>query len=194
MAAVAPQSTPQQPRSAEPSMEEILASIRKIIAEDQKALDAKAGEVVAPALEAAPAVNDDDADVLDLASLRPAPPAAPAALAEAVVVAPPPAVEPVVAEAVAAPEAEIAAAPAIAAPASPQPQAERLISDTTASTTTAAFSSLANAVFTQQARTMDDLVTEMLRPMLTAWLDDHLPALVERLVKAEIERVARGGR
>jgi cell pole-organizing protein PopZ len=32
----------------------------------------------------------------------------------------------------------------------------------------------------------------MLRPMLKAWLDDHLPAIVERLVSAEIERVARG--
>lgn len=164
-------------------MEEILASIRKIIAEDQKVLESKAAEAFAPALEAAPAVNDDDADVLDLASLRPAAPA-PAFSAEApVVVAPPP-----------APPVESAAAPApqYAAPATTEP--ERLISSTTAHSASAAFSSLANAVFTQQARTMDDLVTEMLRPMLTAWLDDHLPALVERLVKAEIERVARGGR
>jgi cell pole-organizing protein PopZ len=34
----------------------------------------------------------------------------------------------------------------------------------------------------------------MLRPMLKQWLDDNLPAVVERLVRAEIERVARGGR
>jgi cell pole-organizing protein PopZ len=33
----------------------------------------------------------------------------------------------------------------------------------------------------------------MLRPMLKEWLDDHLPDVVERLVRAEIERVARGG-
>jgi hypothetical protein len=32
---------------------------------------------------------------------------------------------------------------------------------------------------------------EMLRPMLKAWLDDNLPSLVERLVRAEIERVTR---
>ena len=32
---------------------------------------------------------------------------------------------------------------------------------------------------------------DMLRPMLKAWLDDNLPPLVERLVRAEIERVAR---
>jgi uncharacterized protein len=35
---------------------------------------------------------------------------------------------------------------------------------------------------------------EMLRPMLKQWLDDNLPVIVERLVRAEIERVARGGR
>jgi cell pole-organizing protein PopZ len=35
-------------------------------------------------------------------------------------------------------------------------------------------------------------VREMLRPMLKGWLDDNLPGLVERLVRAEIERVSRG--
>jgi cell pole-organizing protein PopZ len=33
---------------------------------------------------------------------------------------------------------------------------------------------------------------EMLRPLLKAWLDDNLPAMVERLVQAEIRRVTRG--
>ena len=41
---------------------------------------------------------------------------------------------------------------------------------------------------------MDEMAREMLRPMLKAWLDDNLPVMVERLVRAEIERVARGGR
>jgi uncharacterized protein len=41
---------------------------------------------------------------------------------------------------------------------------------------------------------MEDIVRKMLRPMLKTWLDDNLPILVERLVRAEIERVARGGR
>ncbi len=36
------------------------------------------------------------------------------------------------------------------------------------------------------------LTREMLRPMLKTWLDDNLPVIVERLVSAEIERVARG--
>ena len=44
----------------------------------------------------------------------------------------------------------------------------------------------------QNARTLEDLVREMLRPMLKSWLDDNLPSLVERIVKAEIERVSRG--
>ena len=42
-------------------------------------------------------------------------------------------------------------------------------------------------------RTLEDVVRELLRPMLKEWLDDHLPPLVERLVKDEIARlVARG--
>ena len=56
----------------------------------------------------------------------------------------------------------------------------------------AAFNSLAQTVLVANSRTLDDLVREMLRPMLKAWLDDNLPNMVERLVRAEIERVARG--
>ena len=50
----------------------------------------------------------------------------------------------------------------------------------------------AETVLVQNSRTLDDLVREMLRPMLKAWLDDNLPTLVERMVRAEIERVSRG--
>ena len=55
-----------------------------------------------------------------------------------------------------------------------------------------AFSSLAYTVLAQNSRTLEDLVREMLKPMLKAWLDDNLPNMVERLVRAEIERVSRG--
>ena len=55
-----------------------------------------------------------------------------------------------------------------------------------------AFASLTHTVLSQNARTLDDLVKDMLRPMLKSWLDDNLPSLVERLVRAEIERVSRG--
>ena len=40
--------------------------------------------------------------------------------------------------------------------------------------------------------TLEEVVRETLRPMLTSWLDENLPRLVERMVQAEIERVARG--
>ena len=43
-------------------------------------------------------------------------------------------------------------------------------------------------------RSPSEMAREMLRPMIKAWLDENLPAMVERLVRAEIQRVARGGR
>lgn len=55
-----------------------------------------------------------------------------------------------------------------------------------------AFSALAHTILAQNARTLEDLVAEMLQPMLKNWLDDNLPALVERLVQEEIQRVSRG--
>ena len=57
-----------------------------------------------------------------------------------------------------------------------------------------AFSALAHTILAQNARTLEDLVAEMLRPMLCEWLDENLPGLVERLVKEEIQRVSRGRR
>ena len=47
-------------------------------------------------------------------------------------------------------------------------------------------------MLSQNARTLEDLVKEMLRPMLKSWLDDNLPGMVERMVRAEIDRVSRG--
>ena len=42
----------------------------------------------------------------------------------------------------------------------------------------------------ENVRTLEDLVREMLQPMLRSWLDDNLPTLVERLVLVEIARIA----
>ena len=67
-----------------------------------------------------------------------------------------------------------------------------ILSRSTVSAVESAFNSLANTVLSNNARTLEDLVKEMLRPMLKSWLDDNLPGLVERIVKAEIERVSRG--
>jgi uncharacterized protein len=69
---------------------------------------------------------------------------------------------------------------------------QQILSRTTVSAVESAFNTLANTVLSNNARTLEDLVKEMLRPMLKSWLDDNLPALVERIVKAEIERVSRG--
>ena len=74
------------------------------------------------------------------------------------------------------------------------PPARPMLSHSTVSAVESAFNSLANTVLSNNARTLEDLVKEMLRPMLKSWLDDNLPGLVERIVKAEIERVSRGGR
>ena len=177
-------------------MEEILASIRRIIAEDQKVLDAKAETPAGAALtETAPAASDDvdedEDEAFDLASI--APPRVAVPTPEPVSAPLFPELRPIVSQSVTPLREAPAAAPT--ATAAPITEVETpLISAATQSAASAAFQSLTHTVFTQQSKTMDELVSEMLRPMLTSWLDEHLPALVERLVKAEIERVARGGR
>jgi uncharacterized protein len=72
------------------------------------------------------------------------------------------------------------------------PAPQQILSRSTVSAVESAFNSLANTVLSNNARTLEDLVKEMLRPMLKSWLDDNLPGLVERIVKKEIERVSRG--
>jgi uncharacterized protein len=230
------QTKPQEGANAhEPSMDEILASIRKIIADEQTVKPASTPVPVAkaaPALPVAaplqpvraapgPAHNHDD-DVLDLADVtistpgqvsvdandldfrtaideEPAPapvvpetppPAPPAPIVNATQMfhAPLPVVEAPI-------PAPVAVSPPPAAPASlPAAEAPSLLSHQTDAAVSSAFHSLSNTFLSQNARTLDDLVKDMLRPMLKSWLDDNLPTLVERLVRAEIERVARGGR
>jgi cell pole-organizing protein PopZ len=80
--------------------------------------------------------------------------------------------------------------PPFESPPSQPPQ--QILSRSTVSAVESAFNTLANTVLSNNARTLEDLVKEMLRPMLKSWLDDNLPGLVERIVKAEIERVSRG--
>jgi uncharacterized protein len=177
-------------KAHEPSMEEILASIRRIIADDQAT---KPAEAVAPEPE----------DVLDLAEV-----AEPVVRPRAVAPEPEPepalldfdaidfdAPEPVAREPEPLPERPAPPSPppqpAFQAP-RPEPEPEALVSPATDASVSGAFNLLAHTVLTQNARTLEDLVKEMLRPMLKSWLDDNLPAVVERLVRAEIERVSRG--
>jgi cell pole-organizing protein PopZ len=182
-------------KTSEPSMEEILASIRKIIADDQSAtvkqaeppppapappvLAAPVEDVLDLAVEATAAEpqSQDDIDLL-FAEPEPEP-------------APPPPPPPPVAVAAPLPPSPVAVAP----PTAPPPGADSDIISAAASASVAnAFASLNNTLITGNARTLEDLVKDMMKPMLRTWLDDNLPVIVERLVKAEIERVTRGGR
>jgi cell pole-organizing protein PopZ len=207
----------------EPSMEEILASIRRIIADDDASKTAKPPEPAAapsrPAPPAAAGNSQDDIDAM-LANLDP-PPAAPGSdvldLTEAMAApdedagpaptfrtidaasdviftdrAPDPQPEPAVRiiEEPRRPVPPAAVPPPIAAP-PPEPD-RALISASTVAAVDSAFNTLANTVIGQNARTLEDLVKEMLRPLLKSWLDDNLPGVVDRIVRAEIERVSRG--
>ncbi len=180
-------------------MEEILASIRRIIADDQATKPAEAlpepepddvldlAEVAQPvvrprAVAPEPEPLDFDAIDFDAPAFEPEPKPEPKPVAAAPL--PPPAAPPQPAVQAAArprePEPELAFEP------------EALVSPSTDASVSGAFNLLAHTVLTQNARTLEDLVKEMLRPMLKSWLDDNLPAVVERLVRAEIERVSRG--
>lgn len=111
---------------------------------------------------------------------------------------------------VAEPKAEdMASAPAVgpeaAAPTNPSVKAEseeaamreaRLVAPEAAAAAAAAVGGLVKrlagergTLVSRSGPTLEDLVREEMRPLLKAWLDENLPGLVERLVRAEIERV-----
>ena len=222
-----------QQRAHEPSMEEILASIRRIIADDAPAAEAPPAPAraeqtfrSASVREAAfresaprPAPVETPAPT-PLAPDRPANAEAPSysgriarpeafsALTarlgltqpEARAPAPQPAPEaapaPVetfdvsqaIVDVVSEDLAQRAAAPAeLAEPA-------QMLSHEADAAVAAQFGKLSDALMANNAQRLDEMARQMLRPMLKSWLDDNLPVLVERLVRAEIERVARGGR
>ena len=86
-------------------------------------------------------------------------------------------------------------------PPAPSPAADRrapdagergLLSAPAAAAVDTAFNALAHTVQARDSRTLEDFISELLRPMLKTWLDENLPAMVERLVRDEIERVSRG--
>ena len=66
-----------------------------------------------------------------------------------------------------------------------------LLSHETSAAVGSAFYTLTQAVRKQNSQTLEDLVREILQPRLASWLDDNLPGLVERMVRTEIERIAR---
>lgn len=92
-----------------------------------------------------------------------------------------------------APATRQEAAPALPdAPVQAAPARPALVSEHTSRQVAAAFEELSEAFASRSRKTFDEMAEEMLRPMLQDWLDNNLPTLVERLVREEIERVARG--
>ncbi len=185
-------------RAHEPSMEEILASIRSIIADDREPPAAsapapKAGSAAGPQIVY---TNNAVPPARPVASTPEAAPPSPAPAVAApspkvVWEKPEPAAEPAPAAQPAAAAAPDAPAPGSnAAPAEEEPFA----SPETEAVVAASFQALSASVAMQSTAMIENLTREMLRPMLKSWLDDNLPAIVERLVRAEIQRVARGAR
>ena len=184
----------QPAKGQEPSMEEILASIRRIIADDGPANEttesrqanvATARESaaqapprpsarIAPADAAAstPPMTEEEIDSM-LAHLRGTPrqPSAGSARTEAAAASEP--------------------APTLDAPRAAVEE-RGLLSAATTAAVDAAFDTLARTAQARGGRTLEEVVSELLRPMLKSWLDENLPEMVERLVRAEIERVSRG--
>ncbi|MDA1101071.1 MAG: DUF2497 domain-containing protein [Proteobacteria bacterium] len=200
--------TEDEDNEREPTMEEILASIRRIISDDEEQDGGKpeedGGEPEEEGEEEAPEEPaEDDGDVLELTEVAPdiddvpdlepeLDPSLESAVEEEV--------DPVPVDdfdniAVAAP------APAPAAPApppAPLPAADlhTLLSDHAADLTTETFSGLTGAVSAARGmpmgyahQTLEELVKDLLRPMLKEWLDGNLPTLVERLVEKEIVKL-----
>jgi cell pole-organizing protein PopZ len=70
-------------------------------------------------------------------------------------------------------------------------QQTTLLSPRADAAVTSAFNHLAGTILATNSRTIEQMAEDMMRPMLKDWLDDNLPPLVERLVREEIERVSR---
>ena len=170
--------------SQEPTMEEILASIRRIISED----DAPAEAEPAPEPEAEPVAEEPaEDDVLELTD--PIEPAAPVeSVGDIDIYSPEPEPEP-------APEPPPPPAPEPSVPSgfSRDEVAETLVGDHAATLAASAFGSLSSALLMpKDGRTLEDVVRELLRPLLKEWLDQNLPRIVEAKVEEEVHRIARG--
>lgn len=157
--------------SREPSMEDILSSIRKVIARE----DAPSAPP-APSLSRGTPAAEPDILELDDESVDEAPAGS------------------------AAPAAGAAAAAAAATPDAPPARSDELVDAAAADAARRSLDALSAAVAPVQppatpapaptaSRTLDDVVTEALRPMLKQWLDTNLPPLVETMVAKEIARI-----
>ncbi|MDQ1231354.1 DUF2497 domain-containing protein [Sphingomonas sp. SORGH_AS_0879] len=185
--------------SAEPSMEEILSSIKRIIAEE--------GEVPArqrrqPRPVASPVDEDDSPEVLELSDPMPLRMKVEAAAARAAESALRPAVEAAMAQAsepvAQAPTPAPVPAPAAKAEAQAMDDGEEaIVSPRAAEASRGSLEALSRMMVKPEPSsdgTLEGLVRDMLRPMLREWLDTHLPGMVEAMVAREIARITREGR
>jgi cell pole-organizing protein PopZ len=172
-------------RAYEPSMEEILASIRNIIADEKPSIAPLADESAEADLPARQAAGEPALAVSALAALSDGqlPPHIPRVVWQ----------QPTVARAPASVASPAATADENISP-SGEAVEEPLISRETDAAVSHSFETLAVGLVAQNPALVEGIVREMIRPMLKTWLDDNLPSVVERLVRAEIQRVARGGR
>lgn len=193
--------------SQEPSMEEILASIRRIIAEDTSE-PAKPDPVSVSVPMMAPIMPKDD--ILELTELAPEEPP-PGPMGQSSIddlFRMPPPMEPMREEPVFEEEPpppppmpeRTYREPPPREPPPYDPMEEGIVSAATAAASAAAFASIAghgrrmlpgDTYLGNGAVTLEEIVRDMLRPLLKDWLDMHLPGITERLVREEIDRIAR---
>ena len=178
----------------EPTMEEILASIRRIISEDEPAAEAPAAAapaalhvvepepVHAPEPEPAPMAAEEHEDILELTDpVVEAPPAVETHGDIEISTAPEPAPAPAP---VRAPEPVMVAARTY--------DHEPLVGDAVSDAAASAFGRLSQRIaMPADGTTLEDVVRELLKPLLKSWLDEHLRAIVEAKVEEEVERVRR---
>jgi uncharacterized protein len=167
----------------EPTMEEILASIRRIISEDDAPpSEAEAAAPEPEALHVAPEPEPEPEpvaeDVLELTQ-RVEPPAESVGDLDVYTKAEP---EPAP---VPQPTSDIVAVAA-------GDDDEELVGESTAFAAASAFGNLTASIpMPAPGRTLEDLARELLRPLLKAWLDENLPRIVESKVAEEVDRISR---
>lgn len=174
----------------EPSMEEILASIRRIIAEDGEPPPGPGAKPASVQPRGAEPSSDEVLELTEVVDEHGA--------VESVMQPPTPA-------AAEMPSLDPAPAPTppAAEPFRPAPRGDRLISDQAAAQSIAALSALnqlggrsepgmtTDIPMGDGQRSIEEMVREMLRPLLKDWLDANLPVIIERVVKDEVARIVR---
>ena len=170
----------------EPSIEEILASIRQIISDDDEEGDKTSTETVDEDIVEDP-VRHESNDVLELTEEDLEQPEEPEeSYAEP---------EPMEVDMVDRTE-EIAEEPVREPEPAPRPVPSDILSSGTQAAALDSISKLASKMPINSSRsydgvTLEDIVREMLHPMLREWMDDNLPPMVERIVQKELEKLAR---